>query len=60
MARTYQGITQAELSKAVGVDPAVICKIEAGQLRMTPRVIQAQRLIAEFLKVPVETLFPEK
>jgi DNA-binding XRE family transcriptional regulator len=56
--RTYRRISQADLGKAVDVDPAIICRIENDQARETPAIIRIKTRIAEFLCESVETIFP--
>lgn len=58
--RMAAGVTQADISRALDVDISLISRIEGGQLRQTPKVVQTQVRIAEFLGLPVETLFPER
>jgi transcriptional regulator with XRE-family HTH domain len=52
--RFLRGLTQDEVSKLSGVDPAVISRAERG-VRVSPR---ARAAIAAALEVPPETLFP--
>lgn len=56
--RMSTGIKQAEIARAINVDLAFLSRLENNQLRQTPKVIQTQARIAEFLGLPIESLFP--
>ncbi len=56
--RTELGLRQAELAKAIDVDLSIISRLENGHARDTPSIIRAKAKIAEFLKMPVERIFP--
>lgn len=57
--RMSAGVRQAEIARNLDVDISLISRIESGQARQTPRVVLTQARIAEFLGVPLETIFPK-
>ena len=55
--RFYENITQAQLGEKVGLDQAIICRLENDLFRDTPAVRRWKKKIADFFNVPVESLF---
>jgi transcriptional regulator with XRE-family HTH domain len=58
-ARFFKGISQARIAKEIGIDAALISKVENDLLRDMPAVRRWKAKIAEFLETPVDELFPE-
>ena len=56
MARLLVGYTQDALAARIGVDPAIIGRIERGIIRGTQ---EQRRRLARILEVPESLLFPE-
>ena len=56
--RVSSGVTQAEISKALGIDQARISRLENGYLPDSPATGILKARVAEFLGVSVEILFP--
>lgn len=56
VARILRGFSQDDLAGRIGVDPAIISRIERGVIRGTPE--QRKRLV-QILKIPKIGLFPE-
>ena len=55
LVRILRGVTQDDLAVGIGVDPAIIGRIERGVIRGTP---EQRRRLAQILKIPESQLFP--
>lgn len=54
--RVQSGLSQAELSRRMSIDPSIVRHVEAGRLKPYPRF---RRVAAEILGVEERELFPE-
>jgi transcriptional regulator with XRE-family HTH domain len=56
--RFLKGFSQAHLAKIIGIDAAMLSRLENDLLRDSPAVLRLKKEIAEILNAPVEVLFP--
>jgi len=59
LVRFLKRISQAKLGKEVGLNSAIISRLENDLYRNSPAVIRWKAKIAEVLDTPVESLFPD-
>jgi transcriptional regulator with XRE-family HTH domain len=57
--RQIIGMSQREIAKTVGQDPAAISRLEGGFVQNTAAGVKLKQAVAQVLKLPAELIFPE-